>query len=79
MIENSRVVNVSSTSHKSGKIDFNDLDWKKRTYKKMRACGDSKIANIYFTYELQRKLERAGLIWGRCRPFMRPLLQMLKA
>ena len=58
--ENSRVVNVSSTSHKSGKIDFNDLDWEKRTYKKMRAYGDSKIANIYFTFELQRKLERAG-------------------
>jgi len=58
--ENSRVVNVSSTSHKSGKIDFDDLDWEKRTYKKMRAYGDSKIANIYFTYELQRKLERAG-------------------
>lgn len=58
--ESSRVVNVSSTSHKSGKIDFDDLDWEKRTYKKMRAYGDSKIANIYFTYELQRNLEKAG-------------------
>jgi NAD(P)-dependent dehydrogenase (short-subunit alcohol dehydrogenase family) len=58
--ENSRFVNVSSTSHKSGKIDFDDLDWEKRTYKKMRAYGDSKIANIYFTYELQRILEKAG-------------------
>lgn len=58
--ENSRVINVSSTSQKSGKIDFDDLDWEKRAYKKMRAYGDSKIANIYFTYELQRKLERAG-------------------
>lgn len=58
--ENSRVVNVSSASHKSGKIDFDDLGWEKRTYKKMRAYGDSKIANIYFTYELQRNLEKAG-------------------
>lgn len=58
--ESSRIVNVSSTSHKSGKIDFDDLDWEKRTYKKMRAYGDSKIANIYFTYELQRNLEKAG-------------------
>ncbi len=58
--ESSRVVNVSSTSHKSGKIDFDDLDWEKRTYKKMRAYCDSKIANIYFTYELQRNLEKAG-------------------
>jgi NAD(P)-dependent dehydrogenase (short-subunit alcohol dehydrogenase family) len=58
--ESSRVVNVSSASHKSGKIDFDDLDWEKRTYKKMRAYGDSKIANIYFTYELQRILEKAG-------------------
>jgi NAD(P)-dependent dehydrogenase (short-subunit alcohol dehydrogenase family) len=58
---NSRVVNVSSSSHKSGKIDFDDLNWEKRKYKKMRSYGDSKIANLYFTYELQRRLERAGL------------------
>jgi NAD(P)-dependent dehydrogenase (short-subunit alcohol dehydrogenase family) len=56
----SRVVNVSSTAHKSGKIDFDDLNWEKRKYKKMQTYADSKIANLYFTYELQRKLEKAG-------------------
>jgi len=58
--ENSRIVNVSSAAHKSGKIDFSDLNWEKRKYKKMQSYGDSKIANLYFSYELQRRLNRAG-------------------
>jgi NAD(P)-dependent dehydrogenase (short-subunit alcohol dehydrogenase family) len=56
----SRIVNVSSTAHYYGNLDFDDLKWEKRRYKKMRAYGDSKIANIYFTYELQKKLEKEG-------------------
>ena len=52
----SRVVNVSSAAHAWGKLDFDDLQWEKRTYKKWQAYGDSKIANLYFTYELHRKL-----------------------
>lgn len=58
--ENSRVVNVSSSAHKSGRIDFSDLNWEKRKYKKMQSYGDSKIANLYFSFELQRKLEKTG-------------------
>jgi NAD(P)-dependent dehydrogenase (short-subunit alcohol dehydrogenase family) len=58
--ENSRIVTVSSTGHKSGKLDFDDLNWEKRKYKKMQTYADSKIANLYFTYELQRRLEKAG-------------------
>ena len=54
--KDSRIVNVSSAAHKSGNIDFNDLNWEKRKYKAWRAYGDSKIANLYFTYELQRRL-----------------------
>ena len=57
---NSRVVNLSSSAHKSGKIDFDDLHWEKRKYKKMQTYADSKLANLYFTYELQRRLEKAG-------------------
>ena len=53
---NSRVVNVSSAAHAWGKLDFEDLQWEKRKYKKWQAYGDSKIANLYFTYELQRRL-----------------------
>jgi NAD(P)-dependent dehydrogenase (short-subunit alcohol dehydrogenase family) len=56
----SRIVNLASSAHKYGKLDFNDLNWEKRRYKKMRAYGDSKIANLYFTYELQKRLEKNG-------------------
>jgi NAD(P)-dependent dehydrogenase (short-subunit alcohol dehydrogenase family) len=53
---NSRIVNVSSNAHKIGKLDFDDLNWEKRKYNKWQSYGDSKIANIYFTYELGRRL-----------------------
>lgn len=53
----SRIVNVSSLAHKGGNINFSDLHWDKRTYKKWRAYGDSKIANLYFTFALQKRLE----------------------
>jgi len=56
----SRVVNVSSNTHKLGKLDFNDLNWETRKYKKWKAYGDSKISNLYFTYQLQRRLEETG-------------------
>jgi NAD(P)-dependent dehydrogenase (short-subunit alcohol dehydrogenase family) len=58
--EGARIVNISSLAHKYGNIDFEDLTWEKRKYKPMRAYGDSKIANLYFTFELQRKLQQAG-------------------
>lgn len=56
----SRIVNVSSSAHHFGDLDLSDLNWEKRPYKKMRAYGDSKIANIYFTYELQSRLKKNG-------------------
>lgn len=56
----SRIVNVSSSMHHTGNLDFKDLNWEKRKYNKMRAYGDSKIANLYFTYELAKKLEAKG-------------------
>jgi NAD(P)-dependent dehydrogenase (short-subunit alcohol dehydrogenase family) len=57
--ENSRVVNVSSSGHKAGKINFEDLH-SNNSYNKMKAYGQSKLANLLFTYELQSKLENAG-------------------
>ncbi|HKJ24279.1 MAG TPA: oxidoreductase [Myxococcota bacterium] len=54
-----RVVNVSSTMHKIGRMDWDDLQGEKR-YGKWRAYGQSKLANLLFTYELQRRLEAAG-------------------
>ena len=56
----SRIVNVSSSSHHYGELNFDDLNWENRPYKKMKTYGDSKIANIYFTYELQRRLDVNG-------------------
>ena len=45
--------------HKFGKIDFDNLNWEK-SYGKMRAYGRSKLANLLFVYELQRRLENIG-------------------
>jgi NAD(P)-dependent dehydrogenase (short-subunit alcohol dehydrogenase family) len=53
----SRVIVTSSIAHKQGSIDFSDLNWEKRKYKTSKAYGDSKLANLYFTYELTRKLQ----------------------
>ncbi len=58
--DSSRIVNVSSIAHKSGNLDFDDLNWEARKYDKMKSYGDSKIANLYFTYELQKKLNEKG-------------------
>ncbi len=55
----SRIVNVSSVAHYLGKIDFSDLNWEKG-YKAQAAYGQSKLANLLFTYELQRRLAGAG-------------------
>ena len=58
--KDSRIVNVSSVAHNYGKLDFDDLNWEKRKYKPINSYGDSKIANLYFTYELARRVEEAN-------------------
>jgi NAD(P)-dependent dehydrogenase (short-subunit alcohol dehydrogenase family) len=55
-----RVVTVSSTGHRIGTIDFDDLNWERRRYHAWRAYGQSKLANLLFTAELQRRLDDAG-------------------
>jgi NAD(P)-dependent dehydrogenase (short-subunit alcohol dehydrogenase family) len=55
----SRVVTVSSTGHRAGAIDFDDLQFERRRYLRLTAYGQSKLANLLFTYELQRRLEAA--------------------
>ncbi|MEA2198507.1 MAG: hypothetical protein QOJ25_2558 [Solirubrobacteraceae bacterium] len=55
-----RVVTVSSTGHRVGVIDFEDLNWERKPYKPWRAYGQSKLANLLFTTELQRRLTAAG-------------------
>lgn len=56
--QNSRVVNVSSLTHQIGNMDFKNLLFKGgKDYSPMKAYGRSKLANILFTYELQRFFE----------------------
>src|SRR6476620_9639572 len=55
-----RVVTVSSTGHRMGSIDFDDLNWEHKPYRRWRAYGQSKLANLLFTAELQRRLTAAG-------------------
>src|SRR6478752_1412305 len=55
-----RVVTVSSFMHVLGKISLKDLNWKARPYSAWLAYGQSKLANLLFTSELQRRLDAAG-------------------
>jgi NAD(P)-dependent dehydrogenase (short-subunit alcohol dehydrogenase family) len=55
-----RVVTVSSTAHRMGRIDFDDLNWERRSYRAWQAYGQSKLANMLFTAELQRRLTDVG-------------------
>ena len=57
-----RVVTVSSMMHLIGKISIKDLNWKARPYSAWLAYGQSKLANLLFTSELQRRLETAGSV-----------------
>ena len=56
---NSRVVTVSSYAHIVGKINFDDLNSEK-SYQKWLAYGQSKLANLLFAYELQRRSAKNG-------------------
>jgi NAD(P)-dependent dehydrogenase (short-subunit alcohol dehydrogenase family) len=56
----SRVVTVSSVGHRvQAAIHFDDLQWE-RSYSRAGAYGQSKLANLMFTYELQRRLAGQG-------------------
>lgn len=55
-----RVVTVSSMMHLLGVISLKDLNWRSRPYSAWLAYGQSKLANLLFTSELQRKLTAAG-------------------
>ena len=55
-VEGSRVVTVASIAHNiQAGIRFDDLQWE-RSYNRVAAYGQSKLANLMFTYELQRRL-----------------------
>jgi NAD(P)-dependent dehydrogenase (short-subunit alcohol dehydrogenase family) len=59
----SRIVTVSSVGHRfaRGGIRFDDIQWE-RDYSRVGAYGQSKLANLMFTYELQRRLQGTNTI-----------------
>ncbi|MGK9146773.1 SDR family NAD(P)-dependent oxidoreductase [Plantibacter flavus] len=56
----SRVVTLSSVAHRQGRIDLSDLGWHRRRYQRWGAYGASKLADLVFAAELQRRLTAAG-------------------
>lgn len=62
-----RVVNVSSMGHRPGRVDLDDLMYERRRYSRWGAYFQSKLANLLYTRELDRRLRRAdyGVI-GLC-------------
>jgi NAD(P)-dependent dehydrogenase (short-subunit alcohol dehydrogenase family) len=56
----SRVINVSSVAEMIGRINFDDLN-ARESYNRWLAYGQSKIANLLFTYELQRRFKASGI------------------
>lgn len=55
-----RVVTVSSSTHRMGGLDLDDLQWRRRPYSPTAAYAATKLANLLFTLELQRRLTAAG-------------------
>jgi NAD(P)-dependent dehydrogenase (short-subunit alcohol dehydrogenase family) len=81
-----RIVNVSSGNHFGKRLDFDDLELR-RGYDPLKAYGRSKLANILFTYELDRRLVGTGVtvtamnpslvatnIWRNVGPIIGPLV-----
>jgi NAD(P)-dependent dehydrogenase (short-subunit alcohol dehydrogenase family) len=55
-----RVVVVASSAQRAGSIAFDDLQWERRSYNAWRAYGQSKLANMLFALELERRLTAQG-------------------
>ncbi|CAG9759549.1 unnamed protein product [Ceutorhynchus assimilis] len=56
-----RIVTVSSVAHERGTMDFDDLNWTKKSYHPLKAYGQSKLSNILFSNELARRLKEANI------------------
>ena len=56
-----RVVTVSSNAHRMGKVNLEDLNYRDRRYEAWQAYGQTKLANLLFTRELDRRAQLAGL------------------
>jgi retinol dehydrogenase 14 len=62
-----RVITVSSNAHRTGRIDFDDLQGE-RSYSGSRAYDQSKLANVLFAYELARRLKGTGVTSNALHP-----------
>jgi NAD(P)-dependent dehydrogenase (short-subunit alcohol dehydrogenase family) len=62
-----RIINVSSGAHRGARINFGDLMFE-NGYTGMKAYGQSKLANLLFTYELARRLERTQVTVNALHP-----------
>ena len=58
--DNGRIITVSSIAHNPGIIDFNDLNSEKKKYSKWGSYSQSKISNLCFAIELDRRLKAGG-------------------
>lgn len=56
-----RIVSVSSLTHRGARLPLEDLNWQTRPYRKSAAYGQSKLANLLFMRELDRRLREHGL------------------
>ncbi len=63
----SRIITVSSRAHENARMDFDDLE-ARTGYSGWRAYGQSKLANLLFTYELARRLEGSGVTANALHP-----------
>jgi NAD(P)-dependent dehydrogenase (short-subunit alcohol dehydrogenase family) len=64
----SRIITVASDAHSGATIQFDDLQWKTHRYRAFAAYGQSKLANILFTYELARRLEGQAITANTLHP-----------
>ena len=67
MGEGSRIVNVASGAHKTGKIHFDDINLHKG-FNVIKAYSQSKLANVLFTRELARRVKDRGITVNCCHP-----------
>ncbi len=58
---NPRIVNISSQAHRIGTMDFHNLMYEQGVYSEARAYGRSKLANLLFTFELNKRVKEKGL------------------
>lgn len=64
----SRIINISSGSHKWGKIDFSDLEFDKRKYQFLKVYAQSKLLMTLATFELARRLAGTGITVNAVHP-----------